>query len=501
MQLSLATIKYLDHKEGNIPDDKRISHPEKILQFGTGRLLRGLPDYYVDKANKMGIFNGSIVAVKSTNKGDVKAYKTQDNLYTLCERELRGEKLIERNTICSTISRVIVAQEEWSQVLACAHNKELQIIISNTTEVGIQFLADDMINANPPKSYPGKLLAFLYERYKAFGGSRQSGMVIIPTELITNNGRELQTIVIKLAQQNNLEPNFIEWLIGSNSFCNSLVDRIVSVPTSSAMQVWEKDLGYRDDLITITEVYSLWAIEGDDSVKVMLPFYKADKGIIIQPDIDMYRELKLRLLNGTHTLTCGVAFLAGYDTVQQTMEDRITESFISDLMHHEIAPAIPYKIDQETVAEYAANVLNRFRNPYIHHYWKNITLNYSSKIRMRCIPLLLNYMNILNTVPPLFALSFAAYLWFMKAVKKKNEDYFGLHQGEPYLIEDEKANEFYSLWQNNSPEVLVGKVLKNEILWGSDLTLLSGFQQAVTDNLNSIAKIGMKETIKNIYRY
>ena len=116
---------------------------------------------------------------------------------------------------------------EWEQILECAHNQSLQVIISNTTEVGIKLVNDD-IRRHPPVSYPGKLLAFLYERFIAFEGSEKSGFVIIPTELIPDNGKKLESIVLELAHLNGLNDDFIEWLERCNYFCNSLVDRIVT---------------------------------------------------------------------------------------------------------------------------------------------------------------------------------------------------------------------------------------------------------------------------------
>src|SRR4030095_1111852 len=116
--------------------------------------------------------------------------------------------------------------EQWKEVLDCAHNRDMQVIISNTTEVGIQLVPED-IRQHPPKSFPGKLLAFLYERFKAFGGSAHSGMVIVPTELIPDNGKKLESIVLELAHLDGREDEFIEWLEQNNRFCSSLVDRIV----------------------------------------------------------------------------------------------------------------------------------------------------------------------------------------------------------------------------------------------------------------------------------
>ena len=208
------------------PGKAIFSLPEKVLQFGTGVLLRGLPDYFIDKANRQGIFNGRVVVVKSTESGDAGAFDRQDGLYTLCIRGIEEGKKVEENIICSAIGRVLSARDQWSDILQLAHRPEMQIIISNTTEVGIQLVEDD-IRRRPPRSFPGKLLGFLYERWQAFGGSPESGMVIVPTELIIDNGKKLAAIVKELAQISQLPADFMVWMEQHCRFCSSLVDRIV----------------------------------------------------------------------------------------------------------------------------------------------------------------------------------------------------------------------------------------------------------------------------------
>ena len=301
MQLSKNNLGQIALQPGlNIPDSKLLELPEKVLQFGTGVLLRGLPDYFIDKANCQGIFNGRVVVVKSTDS-DSTEFDKQDGLYTICIRGIENRKTIQENVISASISRVLSAKSDWKRILECAHNPEMKIIISNTTEVGIQ-LVQDNITSEPPVSFPGKLLAFLYERFKAFNGSAASGMVIIPTELITDNGSKLESIVLELAHRNNIDFKFIEWLENHNSFCNSLVDRIVpGKPNDEETKRLEITLGYKDELLTMSEVFRLWAIEGDEKIKETLSFGKTDKGIVIVPDITLFKELKLRLLNGTHT--------------------------------------------------------------------------------------------------------------------------------------------------------------------------------------------------------
>lgn len=500
MKLSHETLQSISPSNVIVPDEKIFGLPEKVLQFGAGVLLRALPDFFVDKANRSGIFNGRIVIIKTTSRGDSTAFEKQDNLYTVCERGIVEGQKIETNSINSSISRVLLAQNDWKEILECAHNPDLKIIISNTTEVGIQ-LTDDDINSEPPSSFPGKLLAILHERYLAFAGSIDSGFVIVPTELILDNGRKLKSIVLELAQLNSVKVDFIEWIEKYNHFCNSLVDRIVTgMPDEKIRRSIENELGYEDDLLTVSEVYSLWAIEGDEKIKSVLSFAEVDNGVIIDPNIELHRELKLRLLNGTHTLTCGLAFLAGYNTVRESMNDKTCSSFIANLMKSEIAPSILPDVEDPIKNDFIHKVLDRFRNPHINHYWKNITLHYSSKLRMRCLPLLISYYKYYEKTPLLFALGFAAYIYFMKPVKQEGKAFYGEWNGEFYLIDDEMAERFYKLWNTLSAEEVVKEVLKDEVFWGTDLSKFPGFQQTVTDNLNKIISQGMKSTLEQAFR-
>src|SRR3954469_180278 len=226
MQLNKENIKHITSSNVIKPPEHVFELPDKVLQFGTGVLLRGLCDYFIDKANRQGVFNGRVVVVKSTDGGDASEFDKQDNLYTLCVRGIVDGKNVEENIISSAISRVLSAKQQWKEILKYAHNRHLQIIISNTTEVGLQ-LVKESIHQIPPSSFPAKLLAFLYERYKAFVGDAEAGMIIIPTELITDNGKKLFHIVEELARFNHLDEDFIHWLKEHNLFCNSLVDRIV----------------------------------------------------------------------------------------------------------------------------------------------------------------------------------------------------------------------------------------------------------------------------------
>jgi tagaturonate reductase len=458
------------------PDAALFALPERLLQFGTGVLLRGLPDYFIDKANRQGMFGGRVVVVKSTESGDAGVFDRQDGLYTLCVRGIEDGKKVEENIICSAISRVLSARDQWKEILELARRPEMQIVISNTTEVGIQ-LVDDDIRREPPVSFPGKLLAFLEERFRAFGGSAESGLVIVPTELLVDNGKKLREIVKELAKRNRLGEDFLSWMEANCHFCGSLVDRIVpGKPDAAALQQLEQDLGYTDDLLSISEVYRLWAIEGGDQVRSVLSFGAADEGVIIEPDIEIYRELKLRLLNGTHTLSCGLAVLAGFTTVKKGMDDVAFADFVMELMLKEIAPAIPYAPAVKEARDFGLKVLDRFRNPHIQHQWMSITMQYSSKMKSRVVPVLLEHYKRHDAAPQHMALGFAAFLLFMRTEKKEGWD--------------DKSGYLLGLWAQHSPAEVVMKALGDVSLWGVDLLLLKGWAEAVLVQLDILMNKG-----------
>ncbi|SNR34864.1 tagaturonate reductase [Hymenobacter mucosus] len=478
-----------------LPSSALLELPEKVLQFGTGVLLRGLPDYLIDKANRQGVFNGRIVVVKSTDGGDIDAFTRQDGLYTLGIRGIEDGREISENVVCSAISRVLSAKSQWADILACAANPDLQVVLSNTTEVGIQLVSDD-ISQSPPQSFPGKLLAFLLARYRAFAGAKDKGLVIVPTELIPDNGTKLEAILLEQAHRNGLDAEFIDWLETANQVCNSLVDRIVpGRPDKATQAVLAAELGYEDELLTMSEVYTLWAIEGDARVKEILSFEQVDAGVIVQPDINLFRELKLRLLNGTHTLSCGLAHLAGFTTVREAMEDANLAGFVHNLMLADLLPGIPYQVDEKMGQRFGMQVLDRFRNPSIEHRWLSISMNYTAKMQMRNVPTLLHYYQKLKAVPHYMALGFAAYLSFMRATRQEGGTWYGEANGQSYEIQDDKAGYFADLWARLEPAELTRTVLKNQALWGHDLSALPGFTAGVTRYLEKILEHGARTTV------
>jgi len=498
MILTKENLKNIDTTKVIVPAEDLFSLPEKVLQFGTGVLLRGLPDYFVDKANRQSLFNGRIVIVKSTGNGDTSDFDNQDSLYTIGVRGIENGKNVEENIVSSAISRVISAEKDWSAILEVAIDPELKLVVSNTTEVGIQLL-NEAVAGNPPASFPGKLLAVLHQRYKALGNNPDAGLVVIATELIPENGKKLEAIVYELAAYNQLEDEFISWSKANNIFCNSLVDRIVpGKPDAAKLAELKDELGYEDQLLILAEPYRLWAVEGNDKVAGVLSFMQADKGLIVKPDIEIYRELKVRLLNGTHTLTSGIACLSGIDTVKNGMDNTDVLNFVEQVMRKEIAPAIPYQVSLDEALVFAGTVIDRFANPHIKHLWLSITVQYAMKMKIRVLPVLFNYHTLFNTIPPFITFGFAAFLHFMRSSKLEDGKYYGSFNGLEYVINDDSAAYFYQKTVEINEAEYVEEVLNDTAFWGADLNEIPGFIEVVENDYDNILEKGITAALEDL---
>lgn len=402
---------------------------EKVIQFGTGVLLRGLPDYFIHRANQQNLFNGSVVVIKSTNSGGVNEFTQQDALFTHYVRGIYNGQNIDESFINTSISRVLEAASDWRQILELSKSLDIEIVISNTTEAGMVLDENDVISQSVPNSFPGKLLALLFERWHHFNGDKNKGWVILPTELIPDNGILLKSLVNQLATINALPNAFIEWMNEANDFCNTLVDRIVPGKVSDTeIQLLETQLGYRDNLLITSEPFALWAIESNNKLTIeKLSFANIDDRIAIAPSIVKFRELKLRLLNGTHTFTCAMAILAGFETVIEAMNDTSFKKCIQSLIHEELSPCVVSAvISSEEAAQFSNKVLERFANPYIQHKWISIALNFEEKMHMRNSYLMETFINKHGQSPKYMSMGFAAFCVYMEQAHQKHiliEDY------------------------------------------------------------------------------
>jgi tagaturonate reductase len=459
--LSLSHIKQVSaHPSLSIPHDAQFQLPDKVLQFGTGVLLRGLPDYFIEKANQKGIFNGRIVVVKSTVNGDVSSFQEQDNLYTLSIRGIKNGQNVNENIICSAISKILHANTQWSDVLNSAADPSIQIIISNTTEAGLQYVEEKLTHV-PSLSFPGKLTQCLYHRFIKLGHAPESKIVVLPTELLTDNGFLLKQIIEKLIHFNDYPKSFGEWVNQKVIFCNTLVDRIVPGKLSNEhQQILLEKYGYTDSNAIMCEPYALWAIEGGQEVRDLLSFSSVNEEIKIVPDISQFKELKLRILNGSHTLLCAKAIAEGFETVFLAMSNPIFRKYAEELIFEEIIPSLPAEIKKEDKLSFAKDVIDRFSNPNIEHKWTSIAVQYPMKLTIRVLPLLKSYRQTAGISPTKM----------VECIKEAL--YFLLNNEDTQMDDISKAAIKKINLSSSSIEEKVKLLLQQETIWGEDFYVL-----------------------------
>ena len=457
--LSLSHIEQiLEHPSLSIPHDAQFELPDKVLQFGTGVLLRGLPDYFIEKANQKGVFNGRIVVVKSTENGDISSFQEQDNLYTLSIRGIKNGQNINENIICSAISKILHANTQWSEVLHSAANPNIQIIISNTTEAGLHYV-EEKLTHEPSISFPGKLTQCLYHRYIKLGNAPESKIVVLPTELLTDNGFILKHIIEKLIHFNDYPKSFGEWVNQMVIFSNTLVDRIVPGRLSNEdQQILFEKYGYTDSNAIMCEPYALWAIEGGQEVHDLLTFSTVNEEIKIVPDISQFKELKLRILNGSHTLLCAKAITEGFETVFLAMSNPIFRKYAEELIFEEIIPSLPAEIKKEDKLSFAKDVIDRFSNPNIEHKWTSIAVQYPMKLTIRVLPLLKSYIQTTGVSPTKMVECIKEVLHFLLSNENTSMD----------DISKDAINKINL--SSSSTEEKVKNLLKDKTIWGEDFT-------------------------------
>lgn len=462
--------------------------PIKFLQFGQGNFMRGFFDWQIDLLNERSDLNAGVVVVRPRGGSGSPLLDVQDGLFTTVVRGLdeNGTPVSECRTI-ACVQREINPATMYGDYLALAQLPELRFIVSNTTEAGIAVNDTDAFDDAPPSTFPAKLARLLFDRYTHFNGSADKGVVLLPCELIEQNGPALKAAVLHFARLWQLDAGFAAWIESACVFCSTLVDRIVTGYPQGEEADIEAGLGYRDQFLVAAEYYYLFVIEGPAWLADELKLAGANLNIQLVDDITPYKKRKVGILNGGHTVLVPVALLAGLETVGEAVNDEQVGGYLADTLEQEIIPALP--LPQDELRQFARDVLLRFRNPYIQHRLASIALNSWSKFAARIAPQLLRYVELQGQLPQRLVLALAATI--------------RLYRGDVIALSDDAAtlDWFASAWADvdsgkQSLAQLAQGWLANEKLWGRDMNAVPGLAQAVTNALVRITADGMRGALQ-----
>ena len=437
-------------------------YPERVLQFGGGNFLRAFSNWLIDLLNEQTDFGGAVIIVKPTPNGAYEVLRKQEGLYHVVLNEWKDGQLHTNIRLISCIRQIIQPYQEWETFLATAELPYIRFILSNTTEAGISF--EDKLPYSPGEAslnFPAKLTHWLYRRFTFFQAAADKGCIFLPCELIEANGQTLKACILNYAKAWKLEMAFQEWIETYNFFCDTLVDRIVSGYPQEKAAALQATLGYEDQLLVEGEAYHSWVIQGKDLVAKELPFSQTSLNVRFVRDLDIHRQIKVRLLNGAHTALVPTAYLAGHRLVSEAVADEHVFRFIKGLLYEEIIPTISHP--RKELEAFAAAVLQRFANRSIRHQLLSIALNSTSKFKTRLLPSLLAYYHQQGQLPKHITLALAALVHF----------YRGEWQGDPISLKDapDAIAFFKDCWAEHSDDLnaLAQAVLANEMLWGQDL--------------------------------
>ena len=469
---------------------KDFSYPvrtERVLQFGEGNFLRCFVDWQLDILNEKTNLDAGVVVVRPIDTEFPPPLDTQDGLYTSLIRGFdENGALRKESRIISSINREISVYKQYKEFLELAGNPDLRFIFSNTTEAGIVFVDGDSFSDEPPSSYPAKLTRFLYERYTIFKGDHSKGFIIIPCELIDYNGRELKRIIKEYCSLWKLEEGFISWLDSANTFCSSLVDRIVTGHPKGDAETLEQEWGYHDNFITTGEYFHLFAIEGPAHVAEELHIKDSGLNIEIVEDLKPYKVRKVGILNGCHTALVPVAYLSGVELVRDAVENQLIKKYADKLINEEIIPNLGLPLDY--AREFASSVLDRFKNPFINHEFLAISLNSMTKFKTRLLPQMLTHWERTGEVPRNIALALAGLICF----------YRGELNGKEYETRDnpEFLQMYEELWKDDVSSKedalkIVNKVLSLKEHWGTDLSAMGNLADLTAEFVLNIRTQGM----------
>lgn len=451
---------------------KARKRPVKILQFGTGNFIRAFCDYYIQLANDKNNFNGNIIILKSTLSGGLEIFEKQDNLYTVSIRGVEKGEFVSENKIINSVCGTININEDYNNFLELAKIDSLLFIFSNTTERGIIFDSDNSLTENNNDTFPAKLTKLLYQRYKFFNGEKTKGLYILPCELIDNNGDKLKECVKSYISLWNLEEDFEIWNENSVYYCNTLVDRIVSGYSPNSI----KSLGYKDELNVVGEPFGLWVIEEKAKIKELLRMEEISDIVFDYPQ--KYKLIKVRLLNGVHTIMASIALLKGLKTVYQAMTHQEISKIIIQILYEEIIPSMD--LDKELLIEYADKLIDRLNNSFLEHKLESIALNSITKFKVRVLPSLKAYFDKYHILPGGIILALSSLInLFLKGSYEDEYLKIDLNKEECKIKTESEFIKFFLSIENEQIETKIDKILKNQQFWGEDLTQYNGLAKTV----------------------
>lgn len=402
----------------SLPNYSREALTAGIVHLGIGAFHRGHQAFYTEKLLNQAGGNWRIVAASLRSAGVRDQLEPQQGLYTLIEKS--GDQ--QRYQVIGAIERVLVAPEDPQQliyVMAAATTKVISLTITekgychNPASGEIDWsqtdLQQDVQNyPQAPRTAIGYLAAALQLRSEA-----DLPVTILSCDNLPSNGRLLARVLKAYVQRT--DPELLAWINRSVSFPCSMVDRIVPALTTTELKANAELLGLEDNGLVVTEPFCQWVIE--DTFADEVPDW-VSVGALVVADVEPFEELKLRLLNGSHSIIAYLGYVAGYDCVHQVMADPLFADLITRYMNETSAQlSLPKGFDLKS---YQEQLIERFKNSALNHQTAQIAQDGSQKIPQRWLGTLRTRMEQGENID-LLALALAGWIRYLNSTRDSGE--------------------------------------------------------------------------------
>ena len=479
----------------NLPANVILPHYERskikpgIFHLGIGAFHRAHQAFYTDAVmNQAGDHWGIIgCSLRSASVRD--QLVPQDGLFTLVERSGAGNKM----QIIGSVLDVMLAPENPAAVIAAMVDQDIRIISLTITEKGYchdpatgqlnlhnSDIIHDLANPTSPITAIGFLVAALAKRHQ-----QQHPVTILSCDNLPDNGALLKRCVIHYAKQQS--DDLARWIDHEISFPNNMVDRIVPATTEDDRQEFETLLGMRDEGLVICEPFSQWVIE--DHFVCGRPTWE-NAGALLVKDVKAYEKIKLRLLNGAHSLMAYSGYLSGYQYINEVMENPAFVNLVRTYMQEDAGKTItaPPGFDIEN---YKHQLLQRFSNPALKHRTWQIAMDGSQKLPQRLLSSLREQL-VAHGPIDIICLAIAAWMRYVSGVDD---------QGDPIDVVDPLAAALKEITVPSASNMndYVNRLIRVEAIFGKDLPEEKVVVATVVDWMEQFSRDGVKETIERRY--
>ena len=338
-------------------------------------------------------------------------------------------------------------------------------------------IVHDVAHPGAPVSAPGLLVAALDARR-----TRDSGALnIVCCDNLPHNGRVVEGLVRELAQRR--DASLVDWMEAHTAFPGTMVDRIVPATTDADIAEVERRIGVHDAAPVVAEPYNQWVIE--DRFVAARPAWESAGATLVR-EIEPFEKLKLRMLNGSHSTLAYLGYLSGYDTIAKAASDPALAVFVEQQMTEEIAPTLVAPPDVR-IADYGAELMQRFRNPALPHRTRQVAMDGSQKLPQR---LLGTIRDNLVAGRPIERLALSVASW-MRYVYGRDE------RDDPIDVADPLAARFATLAAEHRGDIegFARGLLAIDAIFGDDLPREPRFTQPAIASLGALFRNGALRTV------